>query len=226
MGPLEPVVCRQGFYCPPPGKKQLLCPAGSFCPQGSHEAHKCTFGAICPNGTYINRSLLPLALLFFIDLLLVSLVFAAKTLSRNQKLTRNRRRSRTDGVQFLKKALTFAKSPQFYSLPDDDIQLESRLSGPRRTPTGFLATMDNEYAFDRDEDQFPNDEKADPDIREFVKSLSKCTLSSNFGLSFDFDNLRFQPKKSDKPVLSEVSGQIRSGTLWGVMGASGAGKST
>lgn len=100
------------------------------------------------------------------------------------------------------------------------------MAGVRRSPTGFLATMDNEIAFEGDEDQYSKDEKPDPDIQQFVKSLSRCTLASNFGLSFEFDNLGFKPRKSTKPVLSEVSGQIRSGTLWGVMGASGTGKST
>lgn len=119
-----------------------------------------------------------------------------------------------------------AKTPEFHSLPGDDIQLESRIARVRRVPTGFLATVDNEYTFNGDLDPFSKDEKLDPDIQQFVKSLSRCNLTSNFGLSFNFDNLKFQPKKSDKPVLSEVSGQIRIRTLWGVMGASGAGKST
>lgn len=183
---------------------------------------------MCPKGTYIDRTLLPLVLLILIDLLLVTLVYFGKIFSgkRKRKLTQSRRRSWTGGVQFLKRKLTFNQSPHFHSLPGDDIQLESRISGVRRMPTGFLATMDNEYAFEGDEDQFSKDEKSDPDIQQFVKSLSRCTLASHFGLSFEFGNLSFQPRKSSKPVLSEVSGHIRSGTLWGVMGASGAGKST
>jgi hypothetical protein len=228
MGPLEPVICRQGFYCPPPGREQILCPAGSFCPQGSSEAHKCTPGAICPQGTYINRSLLPLVFLVIVDVLLISLVFAAKKFRGKRKPFRDQRHSRSDGLRFLKKTLTFAQSPQFHSLPDDDVELEPRSAGVRRAPTGFLATAGNENVFegDEDEDQFSRDENPDPDIQQFVKSLSRCTLASNFGLSFEFDNLSFQPRKSSKPVLSEVSGQISSGTLWGIMGASGAGKST
>lgn len=226
MGPLEPAICKEGFFCPPGGKEQIQCPAGSFCPQGAYEAQKCSFGAICPKGAHINRSVLPIVLLLFLDLMLVSLTFGAKAFAKKRTATRIRRHSRNDGVPFLKKALTFRKHSQFHSLPDDDIPMESRASGLKRTPTGFLKTKDSDYTYEGDEDQYSIDEKPDPDIQQFVKSLSRCTLASSFGLSFEFDNLSFQPRKTDKPVLSEVSGQIRSGTLWGVMGASGAGKTS
>jgi ABC-type methionine transport system ATPase subunit len=45
-----------------------------------------------------------------------------------------------------------------------------------------------------------------------------------FWTEFEFVDLRFQPKKSPKPILFDVSGRINSGAPWGVMGASGAGK--
>ncbi len=227
MGPLEPSVCSHGFYCPPGGKEKLVCPSGNYCPKGTFEAIKCTFGAKCPAGSYYNRPLLPVALLGFLDLMLVSIVIAAKLMWKKQKKSRRQ----NGGVQRLRRAFTFSTakfgSPKFHSLPDDDVQLESRISGVRRTQTGFLAEMDNYYAFEGDEDQVSyNGEKADPDIQQFVQSLSRCTIASNFGLSFEFENLKFQPNKKSKPILSEVSGQIKGGTFWGVMGASGAGKST
>ncbi|KAK3167406.1 hypothetical protein OEA41_010533 [Lepraria neglecta] len=86
--------------------------------------------------------------------------------------------------------------------------------------------MDNDCAFEDDTSDVEYDEKADPDILQFVQSLSRCTVATTFGLSFEFENLMFQPKKCSKPILSGVTGEIKSGTLWGVMGASGAGKST
>ena len=87
--------------------------------------------------------------------------------------------------------------------------------------------MDNEYSFfEEDNGGLILDEKTDPDIEQFVQSLSRSTVASSFGLSFGFENLVFQPKRSKKPILSGVSGEIKSGTLVGVMGASGAGKST
>ena len=228
MGPFEPAICEHSYYCPPRGKEQILCPAGHYCPEGTFAPLQCSFGAKCPEGSYYNRSLLPIILLGCLDLLLISLVVSKKLLWKRQK-QQNRRRN--TGVQRLKKAFTFSTvnfgSPKFHPLPDDDVQLEARISEIRRTPTGFMADIDNYYAFEGDEDHTSyKDEKSDPDIQQFVQSLSKCNVASNFGLSFDFENLRFQPDKKRKPILSEVSGRIGSGTLWGVMGASGAGKST
>lgn len=227
MGPLEPAICGHGYYCPKGGKEKLICPPGHYCPQGSYGPKECTFGSICSEGSYFTRSFLPLALLGFLDLILISVVVAVELMGKKRKGSRRR----NGGVQRLKKAFTFSTanfgSPKFQSLPDDDVHLESRIAGVRRSPTGFMFELDNYYTYKGDEDSISyKDEKSDPDIQQFVKSLSRCTLASNFGLSFDFENLKFQPNEKSKPILSEVSGQIQSGTFWGVMGASGAGKST
>ena len=64
------------------------------------------------------------------------------------------------------------------------------------------------------------------DLRAFVGSLSKCIDGAHFGLSFEFENLGFWPKGTPKPVLSNVTGEISRGSLVGVLGGSGAGKST
>ena len=227
MGPLEPSVCGHGFYCPPGGKEKILCPVGHFCPKGAYKPSKCTLGANCPEGSYFSRPILPVVLLGLLDLLLVSLVVGAKLM----KKTRKRSRRRENGVQRLKRAVTFSTatfgSPEFKRLPDDNVHLESQIASVRRTPTGFGPDLDSYHAFEGEANDISLDqEKSSPEIRQFVHSLSRCTLASNFGLSFEFEDLKFQPNKKSKPVLSEVSGQIKGGTLWGVMGASGAGKST
>ncbi|KAL6718956.1 hypothetical protein ACLMJK_003191 [Lecanora helva] len=122
-------------------------------------------------------------------------------------------------------------SPKPRILAEEDTHLESQRSSVRPTPVGFTHEMDNfRQTSDGAEDRLSlnqlNHDTADPDIQLFVQSLSKCTMASNFGLSFEFENLEFRPTKGSKPILSEVSGQIEGGTLCGVMGASGAGKST
>ena len=168
--------------------------------------------------------MLPLAVLILLDVVLISLTIAAKIIHGQQK----KNHKATAGPKMLTKALTSIGRPggnnNHYHSISEDIHLESRLPGPRRAPTGFLAAMDNEYAFD--ESDIENDEKTDPDIQQFVQSLSRCTVAAEFGLSFEFEDLKFQPKKSPKPILSQVTGEIRGGSFWGVMGASGAGKST
>ena len=227
MGPLEPAICGHGYYCPKGGKERLICPAGHYCPQGSFEATECTFGSICSEGSYFTRSYLPLAFLGFLDIIIVTTVVAVELMGRKRKSCQ----SRDGGIQRLKKAFTFStanfESPKFHSLPHDDVQLESKIVDVRRSPTGFLSEVDNFCTYEGDEDSISyKAERSDPDIQQLVKSLSRCTLASSFGLSFDFENLRFQPNQKNSAVLSDVSGQIHSGTLSGVMGASGAGKST
>lgn len=65
-----------------------------------------------------------------------------------------------------------------------------------------------------------------PELQAFVKSLSKAIEGTTFGLSFAFNDLRFQPKAASRPILEHVTGCINAGTLVGIMGGSGAGKST
>ena len=118
------------------------------------------------------------------------------------------------------------RSQHYHNVSDEEAYLESGISSTRMANIGFLAAMENEPASDEDTSDAGTNKKADPDIQQFVQSLSRCTIATNYGLSFGFENLMFRPKECSKPVLSGVKGEIRSGTLWGVMGASGAGKST
>jgi ABC-type multidrug transport system fused ATPase/permease subunit len=106
---------------------------------------------------------------------------------------------------------------------DIDYEMEPRSTNLRHRPTGFeqLGAIED---FSHDNHFNKNAEEDRTDLHLFVESLSKCLGNSNFGLSFEFEDLRFQPKNSPKPILSEVSGRINAGSLWGVMGASGAGK--
>ena len=225
MGPYEPVVCQKGNYCPPGGAQQIKCPSGHFCSVGAYEPTKCSFDASCPPGSSRDGSVLPLILVTILDLLLISVVLGAKIpWKRGRKGTHihGRRAKR------LRKAITLSHfgAPNEVYLPihDDNIPLESRISGVRRANTGFLATMDNEFAFD--ENDATEGEGPDNNIQQFVQSLSRCTAAASIGLLFEFGNLSYQPKGSKQPILSRVTGEITKGSFWGIMGASGAGKST
>ncbi len=224
MGYLEPVVCRQGNYCPPGGQQRIQCPAGHYCSIGAYEPTPCSFGTHCPPGSYRNMSFLPLILPAFLDLLLVGWTIGFRVLARHKGNHQQRDKSIWS---YLTKAMSIVDKKQqikhYQSLEDGDILLEPRISHVRRANTGFSAAMDAAFLSKPSTIDF-----SDPtsNLQLFVQSLSKCIGTSKFGLSFEFVDLKCQPRKSSRPILSEVSGEIQSGSLSGVMGASGAGKST
>ena len=225
MGPYEPVVCEKGNFCPPGGAQQIKCPSGHFCSIGAYQPTKCSFGALCPPGSYMDSSLLPLILLIVLDLLLLVAMLVWK-LSQNAYNGGARRSGQV--VKQLRKALSFSLSgtpnEQYVPVHECNFPLESRISGVRRANTSFLAAMENDYVFS--ESRIVTHDQEDSTIQEFVKSLSRSTIDENIGLSFEFDNLSYKPKGCREPLLAQVTGEIASGSFWGVMGASGAGKST
>lgn len=225
MGPYEPVACKKGCYCPPGGAHQIECPSGQFCSIGAYKPTKCSFGAHCPPGSYRDRSLLPLILLTVLDTVLISAILVSKFLRSRSRGTQQKR---DKGAKRLRKALKFsllgAQNEHYLPVNEFNVPLESRISGVRRANTSFLAAMENDYAFG--EGNTVDDKRPDSTIQQFIKSLSRSSVATNNGLSFEFNNLSYQPKGCRQPLLAQVTGEITSGSFWGVMGASGAGKST
>ena len=168
-------------------------------------------------------SFLPLGLLIFLDILMVAFVIYNKVTWRAERSKKTSGKARSRG-SFLKRAVTTLgaeqRARQYESLEDNEFALTPRIMS---VDTGFGGEVP---AFDPDEEDFGEDKKPSSDLQLFIRSMSRCIGASNFGLSFEFENLVFHPKKAAKPILSEVTGKITRGTLSGVMGASGAGKST
>lgn len=81
---------------------------------------------------------------------------------------------------------------------------------------------DSVSLYDEDfEDELSNS----PDMQRFIRSMSRTVETSSIGLSFDFENLSFSTK-TGKKILHGITGTMPRGSCWGVMGGSGAGKST
>lgn len=107
------------------------------------------------------------------------------------------------------------------------VPLEPRITSIQRQPTGFGgydfdAPQPYESRAGRSEETYADA----PELKAFINSLSRAIDGSAFGLSFGFMDLSFHPKGSPKPILSNITGEIRRGAMVGVMGGSGAGKST
>lgn len=228
QGTFEPVVCKKGYYCPLGGREQIQCPAGHYCLPGSYKPTSCTVGSQCPLGSSRDMSFLPPGLILAFDSLMILVLVGWRVFSRPRSARSPPSRASRSTRSFMKKASTFAadRTPgltQYQSLEDDDINLEARIINVRRMDTGFGGAFDA-ASFVRESTTVSERPKSDLDL--FIQSMSKSMDTGRFGLSFEFTNLMFKPKSAATPVLSEVTGQISQGSLWGVMGASGAGKST
>lgn len=177
-------------------------------------------------------NLIPLAILIIVD---VAMLIGALGITLKRKFS-NRARNHSKEKRSNRKTYTkpgMFRGREYSQIHDEqlqvareqsDIAMEERIMNLQRRPTGFeeLGNLDEEFLYDGQnagEEQVMN-----TDLQLFVQSLSRCFGGSKFGLSFEFEDLKFHPPKAPKPILSQVSGLIDAGSLWGVMGASGAGK--
>jgi hypothetical protein len=118
-----------------------------------------------------------------------------------------------------KRLRTIRRRP--HSTPD----LELPLTAVRATPAskGEASTAQQESLMVEGEDG--NDDMTAASLNLFISSMKKCMGVRDIGLTFGFEGLGLRLKKSNnKSILAGLTGHIGSGVLWGVMGASGAGK--
>ena len=85
--------------------------------------------------------------------------------------------------------------------------------------------MDDDDVSQFDDEDVDTDFHNNADFQRFIRSMSKTIETQSIGLSFDFENLTFETARG-KRILQEVTGTMPRGSMWGVMGGSGAGKST
>lgn len=214
QGPFEPVPCSAGYYCPRGGLQQIKCPAGNVCPLGSIQPTKCGVGSYCPEGARVEYSILPLALLVVLDLILIACTLFWEWYFAMASHRKHRLKYLPVDTMHERKGYGKLQDTEMAELPANPSSLQ-------RTKTGFSAALAGER-----KSSFRLDMNASRELEAFVSSMHKAIQGTNFGLSFGFQQLGFFPKGAAKPVLSDISGNIRAGTLVGVMGGSGAGKST
>lgn len=175
-----------------------------------------------------SMSFLPLRILVNVDAVLITLTIFDKLRTRYIKRG-------TKGPRVNKKALLARGAGRFHGnayqelegnngFDGNDHQMESRIVSMPRRPTGFeqLGTSEAAFLF---QDQLKQDDGSQKtDLHHFVESLSKCRYATKVGLSVEFQDLASKPPKLNRKILSEDSGTINGGSLWGVVGASRAGK--
>lgn len=233
QGTFEPVLCDAGWYCPNNGTERIECPSGSYCPHGVASPIKCSVGSRCPAGSQRNMNFLPMGILLLVDIILITATIMEKLRSRYKKSNfHNKRVSNRKAV--LAKGASRFRNRQYEEIDEshtgfiDDVeneyQMEPAIRGPLRAKTGFEQLGAQEADFMLHEELANDSGGQKTDLHLFVQSLSKCLGATKFGLTFEFQDLGFKPPKSNKKILDQVSGTIHAGSLWGVMGASGAGK--
>jgi hypothetical protein len=236
QGMFEPLLCQKGTYCPPPYNKSFECPEKHYCPYGSYKPIKCLIGSSCPKGSDREMWFGPLVILLIIDVILISVAtfFKIKQVTKRRALSKaektfHKRMSGTENEFSEHQPLT--ANTEYHGVEHGSIEMESRMpvmsgaiNGRRATGFAQLGAMDSQETLhdhlhgpDPAPDEFT-------DLQLFVQSLKRALGGNTFGLSFEYENLKFQPPKTSKPILQDVSGIINAGSLWGVMGASGAGK--
>jgi len=250
QGVLEPKICANGHYCPN-AKEEILCPAGTFCPSGSRAPFKCSYGSLCPEGSVNQIVLAPLWVTLVLDAVLGLLVAVGFGISKWRKsrpkkysvppVQEPRRCDVQENAGLLGSGsplMTGSNSPRtsLTASPGNASPASSATLTPRlpytahtRRSNGRVDNMDG-YVDDDDVSIFDDDEieadfQKNPDFQRFIRSVSRSVTTQSIGLSFDFENLAYETR-SGKKILQDVTGTMPRGSMWGVMGGSGAGKST
>lgn len=228
MGPFEPVVCQEGYYCPPEfgGRKTLPCPSGTYCQLGAATPTPCAVGSYCPEKSTYQVFLIPLVLLILVDVLLTAGLIWYLINKRFRSAREAHTIPKSKGISGITASLTGYR--QLSGEADQDHELASMQATytPRAADhwAGFQLALDMPIPINSDTEGY--DQGLSSELRAFVESMRKATDASQFGLSFTYNNLSFHPKGAPKPILQNVTGSIERGSLTAVMGGSGAGKST
>ncbi|KAI0413164.1 hypothetical protein F5X98DRAFT_352873 [Xylaria grammica] len=228
MGPFEPVICQEGYYCPPEsgGRETFPCPAGTYCQPGAATPTPCAVGSYCPTQSTYQVFLIPLILLVALDVILTIALIWYFVDKRFRNSREAHRVVKPKGISAISRSKTGYKELRDETEHDHELMPMAATYIPPRADAwaGFQAALDIPIPVDSDTEEY--DQGLTPELRAFVDSMRKATDASQFGLSFTYTNLSFQPKGSPKPILQNVTGSIARGSLTAVMGGSGAGKST
>ncbi|CAI6327815.1 unnamed protein product [Periconia digitata] len=195
--------------CPEQGiLEPIVCKAGYYCPPGGQNQYPCKKGTFCPVGSFEPwkcsfgaicpaESERQIVTVPF-GFMIAFDVLLGIIVAIGFFISARRKRT--------KRNYSVVKNEK--DLDADDVEL---------IPTGDRASV----ATFHDQDELDSN----PDFKVFMHFVARIIKTKEVGLSFDFEGLEFEPQRGKK-VLKGVSGSIKSGSMWAVMGGSGAGKST
>ncbi|KAI5844501.1 ABC transporter-like protein [Morchella snyderi] len=215
QGLYEPIVCPRGNYCPKGGKEMIKCPPGHWCPVGSFEPWRCKAGTICREGSSNKRPVMGFGISVAIDMILIITLFGAgawkRMLGRDVGRKRATKQICNESELSMQSAKQVTKDPEF-SMSETTVG-KTTLPGPE---------IETSQIVDEVEELM---EETNEELKKLVESFGKCIDGNHFGLSFDFRELGLT-LQNGRQLLADVNGSIERGSMWGVMGPSGAGKTT
>lgn len=207
QGLLEPVVCEGGYYCPKGGKERIECPKGMRRITPIRLTLTSCAGSYCPFGSFepwpcAYGAICPAKSQRQIVTMPLGFMIAFDIVL-----------GIVVGLGFFISAWRKGRKKNYAALPNPEKDMDD-------DGIELIAKGSKDAAEDRDDDL-----SANPDFQVFMRYISRLIKTKDVGLSFDFEGLEFEPQPGKK-ILKGVSGHIQSGSMWAVMGGSGAGKST
>ncbi|KAK7178880.1 hypothetical protein DPSP01_004862 [Paraphaeosphaeria sporulosa] len=196
-----------GKDCPPQGLLEpVVCQGGYYCPKGGKEKIECPKGSYCPFGSFepwpcAYGAICPAKSQRQIVTMPFGFMIAFDIVL-----------GIIVGLGFFISAWRKGRKKNYAALPNPEKDMDD-------DGIELIAKGNKEAAEDHD------DLSANPDFQVFMRYISRLIKTKDVGLSFDFEGLEFEPQPGKK-ILKGVSGSIQSGSMWAVMGGSGAGKST
>ncbi|KAI1001423.1 hypothetical protein K3495_g6776 [Podosphaera aphanis] len=205
---------RLGFYnnvCyqPQGTTEPIICAPGYFCSDGGKSINKCPSGYHCPLGSYkpIKCGILSICPagsskeLLADGLLIIFIIdlFLLFLMFKPSKL--------------LARMVQNASQTKLY---------RKHISRIR------MASIDTEQAGGSRSSSINEDEEFMTDkssLSRYLASVKRCVESNEVGMSFGFKNIS-RVLDNGIEIIASQSGFIEKGTLWGVMGGSGAGKTS
>ena len=178
----------------------IRCPKGYYCTLGSFEPTKCQYGAICPAGSQKQIPTLGLGFLIAIDFIVLIGVYLPSYLMKLQRRRRENLARSPAAAVYKSRSLDLEKSPCSAKSACGE---STSIHWPTRTAHEEISMID---------------------FKRFIASMSKCIEAKELGLSFTFLDLGLRLGDDGKELLRDFTGRIDSGSMWGIMGASGAGK--
>ncbi|RKF75727.1 ATP-binding cassette sub-family G member 2 [Golovinomyces cichoracearum] len=195
--------------CLPQGTHEpIICAPGYYCSPGGKKVKRCPAGHFCPLGSVKpipcgRTSICPrgaqkeIVMDGFIAVIIIDLMLLVLMIRPTKSWLYHLR----DNIRS--------------ALPNSLLVPRKLKSSPEEICESQLGFAEEEYTSDKDNNS----------LTQFVASVKRCIGSNEVGMSVGFKDLSYH-LNTGKVIVAPQTGHIEKGSLWAVMGSSGAGKTS